>query len=86
MAKNWKSDKLRKGILLVLLELIAIIFAGILDRLVSLDFLVITTKTLFVFKESISNKKNLKEMGIGLLKDITDAIETINPNKEDKEE
>ena len=83
---DWKSDKLRRGILFVLLELIAIIFAGILDQLLSLDFLLITTKTLFVFKECLSIKENLEEMGIGLPKDITDAIETINPDKENKEE
>ena len=76
LAKNWKSYKLRQGIL----------FAGILDQLLSLDFLLITTKTLFVFKECLSIKENLEEMGIGLPKDITDAIETINPDKENKEE
>ena len=86
LAKNWKSDKLRRGILFVLLELIAIIFAGILDQLLSLDFLLITTKMLFVFKECLSIKENLEEVGIGLPKDITDAIETINPDKENKEE
>lgn len=86
LAKNWKSDKLRKGILLVLLELIAIIFAGILDQLLSLNFLLITTKTLFVFKECLSIKENLEEVGVSLPKDITHAIETINPNKKDKEE
>ena len=86
MVEGFKSSKLRRGILFVLLELIAIIFAGILDQLLSLDFLLITTNTLFVFKECLIIKENLEEMGIGLPKDITDAIETINPNKEDKEE
>ena len=86
MVEGFKSSKLRKGILFVLLELIAIIFAGILDQLLSLDFLLITTKILFVFKECLSIKENLEEVGIGLPKDITDAIETINPNKKDKEE
>ena len=57
-----------------------------LDQLLSLDFLLITTKTLFVFKECLSIKENLEEVGIGLPKDITDAIETINPDKENKEE
>ena len=86
MVEGFKSSKLRKGILFVLLELIAIIFAGILDQLLSLDFLLITTKILFVFKECLSIKENLEEVGIGLPKDITDAIETINPNKKDKED
>ena len=74
MVEGFKSSKLRRGILFVLLELIAIIFAGVLDQLLSLDFLLITTKTLSVFKECLSIKENLEEMGIRLPKDITDAI------------
>ena len=86
MVEGFKSSKLRQGIIYVILEIGTIMFAGVLDQLLSLDFLLITTKTLFVFKECLSIKENLEEVGIGLPKDITDAIETINPNKEDKEE
>ena len=86
MVEGFKSSKLRKGIIYVILEIGTIMFAGVLDQLLSLDFLLITTKTLFVFKECLSIKENLEEVGIGLPKDITDAIETINPNKKDKEE
>lgn len=86
MVEGFKSSKLRQGIIYVILEIGTIMFAGVLDQLLSLDFLLITTKTLFVFKECLSIKENLEEVGIGLPKDITDAIETINPDKEDKEE
>ena len=86
MVEGFKSSKLRQGIIYVILEIGTIMFAGVLDQLLSLDFLLITTKTLFVFKECLSIKENLEEVGIGLPKDITDAIETINPNKENKEE
>ena len=41
---------------------------------------------LFVFKECLSIVENLKELGIILPESISDAIETINPNKKDKEE
>lgn len=86
MVEGFKSSKLRQGIIYVILEIGTIMFAGVLDQLLSLDFLLITTKTLFVFKECLSIKENLEEVGIGLPKDITDAIETINPDKENKEE
>lgn len=84
--KNWRSAKLREGILFVLLELIAIIFSGILDQLLNLEFLLMATKMLFVFKECLSIVENLKEIGIILPNSISDAIATINPDKENKEE
>lgn len=86
MVEGFKSSKLRQGIIYVILEIGTIIFAGILDQLLSLDFLLITTKTLFVFKECLSIEENLKIVGIDIPGTMKDAIHSINPDKENEEE
>lgn len=82
--EGFKSSKLRSGIANTALELLLLLFSAILDQLLGLEILLISTKMLFVFKECISIIENAGVCGVTLPAILLDKIQDLNPNK-DKE-
>lgn len=80
--QGFKSRKLRDGVVRIISELVAIMFAGVLDLTFELNILMISTKTIFVFKQSVSIVENLGLLGIELPKILTDKIYDLNQNKD----
>ena len=78
---GFKSRKLREGIIKVFSELLAIVFAGILDYLLGLNMIMLAMKMMLVFKEAISIVENLGMIGIQLPDIIKDKIQDLNPDK-----
>ena len=81
---GFKSRKLRDGMLKIISELLAIIFACVLDYILGLDILMLAMKMILVFKEAISIVENLGILGVQLPKIITDKIQDLNPDKNNK--
>ena len=80
--EGFKSRKLRDGIIRVITELMAILFSGILDIAFGLNILMISTKTLLVFKEAISIVENFGILGIQLPSIIMEKIQDLNPQNQ----
>ncbi len=78
---GFKSRKLRDGMLKIISELLAIVFACVLDYILGLDILMLAMKMILVFKEAISIVENLGILGVQLPKIITDKIQDLNPDK-----
>ena len=81
---GFKSRKLRDGMLKIISELLAIVFACVLDYILGLDILMLAMKMILVFKEAISIVENLGILGVQLPKIITDKIQDLNPDKNNK--
>lgn len=82
--EGWRSSKIREGVVFVIAEIIAIIFAGVLDQVLGLNILLLATKCLFIYKEAISIVENLGILGIDLPPVIKNQIELFK-NKSDSE-
>lgn len=83
--EGFKSRKLRDGVVLTVGEIIAILFAGILDSVLNLEIIMLSTQSLFIFKEAISIVENLGLIGVNLPQFLKDKIQDLNPDKKDKE-
>ena len=82
---GFKSSKLRSGIANTFLEILLLIFSAVLDQDLGLSILSISTRMLFVFKESISIVENAGVCGVTLPAIILEKLQDLNPNKENKE-
>lgn len=83
--KNYKSSKMREGLIIWIAELLAIILVILIDMLFKLDFYICgLTLALFVYKECGSVIENLAELGVKLPGVLKDKLEILN--KKDKEE
>lgn len=80
--EGWKSRKLRDGIMRVLGEIIAIIFAAIIDMILNLNGVgLFSVKSLFIYKECISIAENLGEIGVDLPDVLKNNIEILKNKK-----
>ena len=84
--EGFKSRKLRDGVIRVITELMAIVFAGVLDFAFGLNILMVSTKTLLVFKEAISIVENFGILGVELPDILKNKIQDLNPQKDQEEE
>ena len=82
---NYKSSKMRDGIIKWIAELIGILFVMLLDYVLGLNFYVTGfTLALFLYKEAGSILENLAECGVNMPKVLKDKLEVLNLEK-DKE-
>ena len=84
--EGFKSRKLRDGVIRVITELMAIVFSGVLDFAFGLNILMVSTKTLLVFKEAISIVENFGILGVELPDILKNKIQDLNPQKDQEEE
>ncbi|CEK35779.1 Phage-related holin (Lysis protein),toxin secretion/phage lysis holin,Holin family [[Clostridium] sordellii] len=84
---NYKSSKMRDGLIRFISELLGITFVLVLDIFLNLKFaLAGVTIALFAYKEAGSILENLGECGVTLPDAVADKLEVLNQNKEkDKE-
>lgn len=82
---NYKSSKMRDGIIRWIAELIGIVFVMLLDCILGLNFYITGfTLSLFLYKETGSILENLAECGVNMPKILQDKLEVLNLEK-DKE-
>ena len=82
---NYKSSKMRDGIIRWIAELIGILFVMLLDFVLGLNFYVTGfTLALFLYKEAGSILENLAECGVNMPKILKEKLEVLNLEK-DKE-
>ena len=81
---GFKSRKLREGLIKILSELLAIIFACVLDYVLGLKILMLSMKMLLVAKECVSIVENLGQLGVTIPKIIAEKIEDLNPDKKEE--
>lgn len=82
--EGFKSRKLRDGVVLTVGEIVAIFFASMLDVIMNLNIIMISTQSLFIFKEAISITENLGLIGVKLPSFLKDKIQDLNPEITDK--
>lgn len=83
---NYKSSKMRDGLIRWVAELLAIIFVIAIDMLLKLDFYICgLTLALFIYKEAGSIIENLGELGVELPSILKEKLEVLN-KRDDKEE
>ena len=81
--KNYKSRKMRDGIIRFIAEFLGITFVLLIDIFLNLKFAVIgVTLALFAYKEAGSILENLGECGVTLPDIVSDKLEILNQNKE----
>lgn len=84
--KNYRSRKMRDGIIRWIAELMAIAFVLMLDMFLGLKFTLIgLTIALFAYKEAGSIVENLGECGVHLPEIISEKLEVLNINKKNKD-
>lgn len=83
---GFKSRRMREGIIKVVTELLALVFAAIVDYILSLNVLLISVKLLLVSKEALSIIENFGQLGFKFPPIVIEKIQDLNPNKEDKED
>lgn len=84
---NYKSGKMRDGIVRWVAEIVAIIFVISVDLLLGLNFYLCGfTLSLFVYKEAGSILENLTECGVDLPSVIADKLAILNPEKDKSKE
>ena len=82
---NYKSSKMRDGIIRWIAELIGILFVMLIDFILGLNFYITGfTLALFLYKEAGSILENLAECGVNMPKALKDKLEVLNLEK-DKE-
>lgn len=82
---NYKSSKMRDGIVRWVAELVAIVFVMLIDLVLGLKFYLCSfTLALFIYKEIGSILENLGECGVVLPKAVTDRLEVFNVDKTGK--
>ena len=83
---NYKSRKMRDGIVRWIAEMVAVVFVIGIDLVLGLNFYLCGfTLSLFIYKEAGSICENLAECGVELPNIIKDKLEIFNPDKEDRE-
>ncbi|MFR7936336.1 phage holin family protein [Clostridium perfringens] len=84
--KNYRSRKMRDGIIRWISELLAIAFVLILDMFLGLKFTLIgLTVALFAYKEAGSIIENLGECGVTLPSIISEKLEVLNTEKNNED-
>ncbi|MDM0609624.1 phage holin family protein [Clostridium perfringens] len=84
--KNYRSRKMRDGIIRWIAELLAIAFVLILDMFLGLKFTLIgLTVALFAYKEAGSIIENLGECGVTLPSIISEKLEVLNTEKNNED-
>lgn len=85
--QNYKSRKMRDGIVRWVAELVAIVFVIGIDLVLGLNFLLCGfTLGLFIYKEAGSICENLNECGVTLPNVVIEKLEAFNPDKEGKKD
>lgn len=88
--RNYKSGKMRDGLVKWVAEIIAILFVLISDLVLGLNSLLSGfTVALFIYKETGSIIENLYECGVDLPRPVVDKLEVFNVNQKnlnDKQE
>ena len=80
--KEYRSRKMRDGLIRWVAELIAITFVLILDMFLGFQYALIgVTVSLFIYKEAGSIVENLGECGVTLPSIISEKLEVLNTNK-----
>ena len=84
--KNWESQKMRDGLVRWFAELLGLAFVLGLDILLGANtVLIVSTLTLFIYREAGSIKENLAECGVFFSKDVEAAIEKLNKDNKGHE-
>lgn len=82
---NYKSSKMRDGIIRWIAELIGILFVMLIDFILGLNFYITGfTLALFLYKEAGSILENLAKCGVNMPKILKEKLEVLNLEK-DKE-
>ena len=83
--KNYKSSKMRDGLIKWIAELIGVIFVILIDMMLGLEFYLCgLTLTLFVYKECGSVIENLGQLGVELPNILKEKLEVLNKEKEEE--
>ena len=83
--KNYKSSKMRDGLIKWIAELIGVIFVILIDMLLGLEFYLCgLTLALFVYKECGSVIENLGQLGVELPNILREKLEVSNKEKEEE--
>lgn len=83
---NYKSRKMRDGIVRWIAEMVAVVFVIGIDLVLGLNFYLCGfTLSLFIYKEAGSICENLAECGVELPNIIKDKLEIFNSDKGDRE-
>ena len=76
---NYRSSKMREGLVMWIAEMIAIIFVIGIDYVLGLNFMLCSfTLALFIYKECGSVLENLTECGVELPSIVTEKLEVFN--------
>ena len=76
---NYRSSKMREGLVVWIAEMIAIIFVIGIDYVLGLNFMLCGfTLALFIYKECGSVLENLTECGVELPKIVAEKLEVFN--------
>ena len=76
---NYRSSKMREGLVAWIAEMIAIIFVIGIDYVLGLNFMLCGfTLALFIYKECGSVLENLTECGVELPSIVTEKLEVFN--------
>lgn len=82
--KNYKSSKMRDGLIKWIAELIGVIFVILIDMMLGLEFYLCgLTLALFVYKECGSVIENLGQLGVELPNILKEKLEVLNKQEED---
>lgn len=80
--KNYRSRKMRDGIIRWIAELVAILFVICFDMIMGFEFTcILGTLALFIYKEWKSLAENLVECGVEIPSFIAQRLEVFNVNK-----
>ena len=83
--KNYKSSKMRDGLIKWIAELIGVIFVILIDMLLGLEFYLCgLTLALFIYKECGSVIENLGQLGVELPSVLKEKLEVLNKEKEEE--
>ena len=84
-SKNYKSSKMRDGLIKWIAELIGVIFVIFIDMMLGLEFYLCgLTLALFVYKECGSVIENLGQLGVELPNILREKLEVLNKEKEEE--
>lgn len=84
---NYKSRKMRDGIVSWIAELVGIVFVLIIDLILGLNAMLSgVTLALFIYKEAGSILENLLECGVELPNMVSTRLEVFNQKQEKEEE
>lgn len=84
--RNWESQKMRDGLIRWIGELLSLAFVLGLDLLLGANtVLIVSTLTLFIYREAGSIKENLAECGVFFSKEVEEAIEKFNKTNIEQE-